>query len=106
MADGQAAEFALVERGGLALEIHTIRAGMPAEDGALEEEGAAIKAAVLLVGTAFSAWCAWRGGGNWAACLPAVSFLFCSCGTYLTRSSSAMRRHRATSGRSWLCGFV
>ena len=54
-------------------------------------EGAAVKAAVLVVGIAFSAWCAWRGGGNWVAYLPAVSFLFCSCGTYLTRSSSAMR---------------
>ena len=55
------------------------------------KEGAAVKAAVLVVGTAFSAWCAWRGGGTWVAYLPAVSFLFCSCGTYQTRSSSALR---------------
>ena len=55
------------------------------------KEGAAVKAAILVVGTAFSAWCGWRGGGTWVAYLPAVSFLFCSCGTYLSRSSSALR---------------
>ena len=55
------------------------------------KEGAAVKAAVLLVGTAFSAWCGWRGGGTWVAFLPAVSFLFCSSGIYLTKSSSALR---------------
>jgi len=55
------------------------------------KEGAVVKAAILVIGTAFSAWCGWRGGGTWVAYLPAVSFLFCSCGTYLTRSSSALR---------------
>ena len=55
------------------------------------KEGAVVKAAILLIGTAFSAWCGYRGGGTWVSYLPAVSFLFCSCGTYLTRSSSALR---------------
>ena len=56
-----------------------------------QKEGAVVKMAILLVGTVFSAWCGYRGGGTWVAYLPAVSFLFCSCGTYLTRSSSALR---------------
>ena len=55
------------------------------------KEGAAVKVAVLVVGTAFSAWCGYRGDGTWVAYLPAVSFLFCSCGTYLTKSPSALR---------------
>ena len=48
------------------------------------KEGAVVKAAILLVGTVFSAWCGWRGGGTWVSYLPAVSFLFCSCGFQLS----------------------
>ena len=55
------------------------------------KEGAAVKAAVLVAGTAFSAWCGYRGGGAWVTYLPAVSFLFYSSGIYLTKSPSAMR---------------
>ena len=55
------------------------------------KEGAVVKAAILLVGTVFSAWCGYRGGGTWVSYLPAVSFLFCSCGFYLTESPSALR---------------
>ena len=53
--------------------------------------GAAIKVAILLAGTAFSAGCGYLRGGDWVAYLPAASFLFCSSGYYLTRSSRALR---------------
>ena len=55
------------------------------------KEGAAVKAVILLIGTVFSAWCGYCGGGTWVTYLPAVSFLFCSSGTYLTKSPSALR---------------
>jgi hypothetical protein len=55
------------------------------------KEGTIIKAANLIVGTTFSMWCAYHGGGTWVAYLPAASFLFCSIGYYLTKSSSSLR---------------
>ncbi len=53
--------------------------------------GTAVKVAILLVGTAFSAWCGYYRGGGWIAYLPAASFMFCSSGYYLTDSSRALR---------------
>lgn len=55
------------------------------------KKGIVFKAAALLFGTAFSAWCAYRIGGIWVDYLPALSFLFCSGGYYLTKSPSALR---------------
>ena len=55
------------------------------------KKGIAVKASALLFGTAFSAWCAYRVGGTWVDYLPALSFLFCSGGYYLTKSPSALR---------------
>lgn len=59
------------------------------------KEGTLIKAANLIVGTAFSMWCAYHGDGTWVAYLPAASFLFCSIGYYLTKSPSALRNINA-----------
>lgn len=55
------------------------------------KEGTLIKAANLMVGTAFSMWCAYHGGGTWVDYLPAASFLFCSIGFYLTKSPGALK---------------
>ncbi|MBQ9383455.1 MAG: YgjV family protein [Ruminiclostridium sp.] len=55
------------------------------------KDGLAVKIAILAVGTAFSAWCASQSGGTLISYLPAVSFLFSSCGYYLTKSSGALR---------------
>ena len=55
------------------------------------KEGTLFKAANLMVGTAFSMWCAYQSSGTWVAYLPAASFLFCSIGYYLTKSPSALR---------------
>ena len=55
------------------------------------KERAAVKMAILLIGTVFSALCAWYRGGTWEAYLPAASFLFCTVGYYLTKSPSALR---------------
>lgn len=55
------------------------------------KEGTLIKAANLMVGTAFSMWCAYHGGGTWVDYLPAASFLFCSIGFYLTKSPDALK---------------
>ena len=59
------------------------------------KEGTLIKTANLIVGTAFSMWCAYHGDGTWVAYLPAASFLFCSIGYYLTESPSALRNINA-----------
>ena len=56
-----------------------------------QKKGLFVKVLILVVGTVFSAWCAYQRGGTWVAYLPAVSYLFCSCGYYLTKSASAMR---------------
>ena len=55
------------------------------------KEAAIVKILILLVGTVFSAWCAWFRGGNWEDYLPAVSFLFCTCGYFFTESAGALR---------------
>jgi hypothetical protein len=49
-----------------------------------------VKIAILLIGSAFSAWCAYPSL-VWMDYLPAASFLFCSIGYYVVKSPSTLR---------------
>ncbi len=54
------------------------------------KEAVSVKMAVIIIGTFFSVWCAYPKV-NWVDYLPAASFLFCSVGYFVTKSSSSMR---------------
>ena len=54
------------------------------------KEAVSSKIAVIIIGTFFSVWCAYPKV-NWVEYIPAVSFLFCSIGYFVTNSSSNMR---------------
>ena len=54
------------------------------------KDGVLLKITVLLVGTSFSAWCAFPQG-TWSDYLPAVSFMFTTTGYFITKSSSTLK---------------